>query len=96
MVNATAMPGIIVPKPPIVKIARECAFSYTRPTSAKKRPVMIPCANIWNTEPLRPVRVSVAAPENVYWPDSILSPVALTALSTVTPPAVAGKTARLP
>ena len=27
IVNAVAMPGIIVPKPPIVKIAREWAFS---------------------------------------------------------------------
>src|SRR6185503_3890597 len=27
MVNAVAMPGIIVPKPPIVKMARECVFS---------------------------------------------------------------------
>ena len=44
--NAVAMPGIIRPKPPIVKMARECAFSYTRPTSAKNRPVMMPCATI--------------------------------------------------
>ena len=27
MVKAVAMPGIIVPKPPILKISRECAFS---------------------------------------------------------------------
>ena len=27
MVNAVAMPGIIAPKPPILKISRECAFS---------------------------------------------------------------------
>ena len=27
MVKAVAMPGIITPKPPILKISRECAFS---------------------------------------------------------------------
>src|SRR5436309_875817 len=62
MVNAVAMPGITRPKPPIRKISRECAFSYTRPTRAKKRPVITPWANIWKTEPLRPASVSVAAP----------------------------------
>ena len=61
-VNAVAIPGIIRPKPPILKISRECAFSYTRPTRAKKRPVMIPWANIWKTEPFSPASVSVAAP----------------------------------
>ena len=61
-VNAVAMPGITRPNPPMRKISRECAFSYTSPTSAKKRPVITPCANIWNTEPLRPASVSVAAP----------------------------------
>ena len=61
-VNAVAMPGITRPNPPIAKMARECAFSYTRPTSAKKSPVITPWANIWNTAPLRPASVSVAAP----------------------------------
>jgi len=27
MVKAVAMPGIILPKPPMVKMARECDFS---------------------------------------------------------------------
>ena len=46
IVKAVAMPGIARPNPPIRAISRECAFSYTRPTSAKKSPVMIPWANI--------------------------------------------------
>mgnify|MGYP003693936219 CR=1 FL=1 len=53
IVNAVAMPGIIVPKPPIVKIAAN-ATSHTRPDDARRRgPVMIPCANIWKTRPFQ-------------------------------------------
>jgi hypothetical protein len=62
MVNAVATPGITRPKPPILPISRECAFSYTRPTRAKNSPVITPWANIWNTEPFSPASVSVAAP----------------------------------
>ena len=62
IVKAVAMPGIARPNPPIRAISRECAFSYTSPTSAKKSPVMIPWANIWKTAPPSPASVSVAAP----------------------------------